>query len=415
MRAGGVAALLTEEGIPSPDAGRTRTDNGIKHQVSGAWNTSTINNIARNPLLLAICQHGVRSMGDKARFTPAGPREMEERDYRSDDKPKVIRNPEVNLVVAPARFEALVDPERHEKLISELDQRGRSQRGKPRSKDPTKNPLGTRVYDMNCTWPMYREPYNGKFRYKCGLYQQSHGAKCDHNHVDGLTATRFVLSCVRQRLLSQTLLPKLERRLTALAEHDMAATQPTHQLEERRSALAQVTRDLERAGRNLALAETESQHKVIAAVFDQLEEQRTSLQTEITSLESSAPASGDPETEVEAALQLVQQLTELARDKDNLKTACEVIRLANVHLFLGFQPVKLKKRMVNRITGGVVTFGAAPAPINMYHGATSRKMVKNSALPRPSVGGHGSPGKVGDVSTGREGNSLGNASRGDWI
>ena len=49
---------------------------------------------------------------------------------------------------------------------------------------------------------MYRQPYNGSFRYACGLYQQSHGAACKHNTVDGVRATRFLLACVRQRVLA---------------------------------------------------------------------------------------------------------------------------------------------------------------------------------------------------------------------
>src|SRR5581483_3741199 len=34
-----IAKHLNELGIPSPDAGRTRTDHGVKHLVSGKWGT----------------------------------------------------------------------------------------------------------------------------------------------------------------------------------------------------------------------------------------------------------------------------------------------------------------------------------------------------------------------------------------
>ena len=69
------AARLTAEGIPSPDAGRLRKDRGIKHPVSGVWHQTTVVNIARNPLLVAVATYGLRSMGDKLRFTPSGPPE----------------------------------------------------------------------------------------------------------------------------------------------------------------------------------------------------------------------------------------------------------------------------------------------------------------------------------------------------
>ncbi len=130
-------------------------------------------------------------------------RELADGDYRTDvEKPKVIRNPEEVRIIAPARFDAPVDSDRHRQLLAQLNERAGTQRGKPRSRDPKKNPLGSRAFDMSCGWPLYRQPYGERFRYLCGLYQQSHGAECSHNHVDGLTATRFVLSCVRQHALS---------------------------------------------------------------------------------------------------------------------------------------------------------------------------------------------------------------------
>ena len=65
-----VAKTLTSEGVPTPDHGRYRTDKGVKHRTSGVWHQSTIANIARNPLLLAIVCYGRRSMGDQFRCTP---------------------------------------------------------------------------------------------------------------------------------------------------------------------------------------------------------------------------------------------------------------------------------------------------------------------------------------------------------
>jgi hypothetical protein len=213
-----VAAILTEECIPSPDAGRVRTDNGEKHSVSGVWHQTTIVNIARNPLLIAIATSGRRSMGDKARFTPSGPRQLEDTDYREDkeekkSKPKVVQNPESVQIRAPsaAKFEPVLDAERRDRVMAILDARAGTQKGKPRSREPGDNPLGCRIFDMDCSWPMYRQPYGGAFRYLCGFYQQSHGARCNHNVVDGPTAVRFLVNCLRQRLLSSNLISKVRR------------------------------------------------------------------------------------------------------------------------------------------------------------------------------------------------------------
>jgi hypothetical protein len=168
-----IAKILNAENVPSPNAGRFRKDNGVRHQVSGLWHAPTIVNIGRNPLLAAVVGYGLRSMGKFNRYTVDGPRELTDNDMRADGKPKVIRNADANQIQAKAHFEPVVSIEEHEALELVLDERAGSQCGKPRSRDPKRNPLGSRVYDMDCTWPMYRVQHGKSFRYKCGRYQQS--------------------------------------------------------------------------------------------------------------------------------------------------------------------------------------------------------------------------------------------------
>lgn len=208
-----VARILNDEGIPSPDAGRFRTDNGTRHLVSGKWNSTTITGMARNPLLVAINAYGRRSMGDQLRLSLGGVRELEEADFRGDEQPKVIRNPSNVHITGQATFKPLIEPREHAALIRELDRRGATQKGVPRSRNPKMNPLGGRIYDMDCGWLMFRAPYNGSFRYKCGLYDLSHGQECRHNTVKGPQATGFLLSCIRQRLLTPGLWQKLRAKL----------------------------------------------------------------------------------------------------------------------------------------------------------------------------------------------------------
>jgi hypothetical protein len=109
-------------------------------------------------------------MGDQLRFTPEGPRELDESDFRkvgsgspNEEKPKVIQNPVESRITAPASFDPLVERARHQKLFEKLDERAGTQRGKPRSRDPRRNPLGGRIYDINCRWPLYRQPYQKSF------------------------------------------------------------------------------------------------------------------------------------------------------------------------------------------------------------------------------------------------------------
>jgi hypothetical protein len=205
-------------------------------------------------------------MGDQLRMTPAGPRSLEDDDYGATNQPKVIRNPEPNRIAvkSASSFEPIVSEARFQALQAKLDQGAGKQRGKPRAQNPSKNPLGCRVFDLNCTWPMYRVPHALSFEYKCGLYQQSHGQRCAHNHIDGLLATRFVLACLQQRLHSPAALEKLEARLRQLAAADTQQAVPGRNAAATEATLLEVRDELKRAERNLAFAANEQQFRAVA-------------------------------------------------------------------------------------------------------------------------------------------------------
>jgi len=357
-------------------------------------------------------------MGDQLRYSPDGPRELKDADFRGDKKPKVIRNSDNDITNAPAKFEPIVNPERHGALLVELDRRGASQRGKPRSKNPAENPLGCRVTDLNCTWPMYREPYIKSFRYKCGLYQQSHGQKCAHNHVDGPTATAFVLSCLRQRLLSPTLLSKVEQRVTEIARSRVSSSRQTSpQLGDKQTQLARLAEDLEKISRNMALADSPDQFEMMASVFDEVKQRHVALKAEIAAAEKNENADRiDIKSEIGAAMGMIDRLADLVSEPNGFEAAREIFDLTNVRLFLKFRPVQVKKRVLNKLTGGVVTFGSAPPPVSRYEGPTGRETIKGPAASSATdPGGCTSPALPERFGSGEEGKSLGNVSRGDWI
>ncbi len=417
MPASRVAAILTSEGIPSPDAGRVRKDNGVRHQVSGVWHQTTVINIARNPLLLAICSTGRRSMGDQLRHTPVGPRTLVESDFRPHDgKPKVIQNPEANRIVAPAHFhEPLVDPERQQKLLETLDKRGTTQRGKPRSYDPDKNPLGGRVFDLNCSWLMYRVPHNGSFRYSCAAYMQSHGQQCSHNHVDGPTAARFAASCLVQKSLSPGTMAKLEARLNELANRELGGRKADDDIATNEAALTRLNENLATASRNLALADSPERHKAIGEVFDELMNKKRSLEGEIAAAKARVFPTSNPEAEVRAALAVLGRLPQLVENPKNLAALGAAFRLVNLRMFVGFEPVQVKKRVLNRVSRGVVTFGSAPPPIPLYDGPVGRRSLKMNTAAAVAAEPGGGVTLPASLVSGREGNSLGNVSRGDRI
>lgn len=416
MPASRVAGKLTKEGVPAPDAGRTRTDHGIKHATSGVWHQTTVTNIARNPLVGALMAYGRRSMGDQLRFTPDGPRELEEADLRTDGKPKVVRNSESALIMTPARFEPLIPRDRHDQLVEKLNERAGTQRGKPRSVDPTRNPLGCRCYDMDCGWPMYRQPNGSSFGYLCGLYQQSQGAKCGHNRVDGPLATRFLLSCSRQRILTPRTWEKVEQRLQELARQEAAGGEQGTTIATKKAALAVVNGKLERTTANMALAENEAQYKAMASVFEQLKRDKETLETELKSA-GVGKNGGNLQTEIAKALELGRQLTELADDAANMGAIGELFKLTNARIFLRFKEVQAKKRKLNKVIGGVVTWGTAPTPVTIYLGPTSRKVVKDptGALLPAGSGDFRAPVSEPGSGPGGEGDSLGNVNRGERI
>ncbi len=411
-----VAALLTREKVPSPDAGRERTDGGVRHKTSGVWHQVTVTNIARNPLLRAVVEYGRRSMGDVLRFTKVEPRELTDGDLRADGKPKVVVNPEAERITASARFTPPVELGQVERVIQVLDRRAGTQRGKPRSKDPAQNPLGCRVFDCGCGWPMYRQPYNGSFRYACGLYQQSHGAECTHNTVDGVRATRFLLACVRQRVLAPGFRDRLRKRLEELARNERARAGPAADaVAALEASLAEVRRKLALATENMAVA-TPDQFRAMSKVFDQFQQQERALDEQLRAArQEREPARNTPGADVDAALAVLDRLAPLADEPTNLAAIGALFARLNARMFFRFAPVTWGKRTVNRVSGGVVTFGATAPPIALYEGPTGRRAL--STRPELRLAGGEDNGVTVQESQvpGREGDSLGNVSRADGI
>jgi hypothetical protein len=246
------------------------------------------------------------------------------------------------------------------------------------------------------------------------LYQQSHGAQCKHNHVDGMLATRFVLGCVRQRLLAPSLRARLEQKLRALAARERSPGQSEAALSSKQAALASVRNKRERAGENLALAEGPEQYRAVAAVFEQLRQQEQVLAVEVHRLEQLLGQQGDADAEVAAALAVLDRLGEQASASADLGSIGQLFHQLPARLFLRFVEVRTKKRAVNQVAGGVVTFGETPAPVVLYEGPTGRRHVQGPA-PAVEVAGPNSPelSPLARTSLGGEDNSLGNVHRGE--
>ncbi len=403
--------------IPPPDYGRTRVDGGIRHANSGLWRATTIANIGRHPINKALLPYAQRSMGDKQRYSPNGPRDLKYEDFRSDGKPKVIRNPDDQIITGPCKFKPLLDEESLAKLQVTMDRRSGTQRGKPRSRTPSKNPLGGRIFDIACTWPMYRAPYKDSFRYVCGLYYQTHAKVCGHNHVDGPTAVSFAVNTVRQMVLAPTRIEKIRQRLHEIAQHEQdGGGQQGSDLSTKEAELRIVLQKIETASTNMALAQSPEQFKAITNVFDNLKRRQETLHAEIATIEKSSVGT-NIESEVNSAMALLQSVADMSSAaQGDLAAAKSLFDLLNIRLFFSFRDDFWGKRKVRKIASGTLCIGSQPSPIEVYSGPTSRREVNKQLhlLNKPAADIE----SLADTNVSlppREGDSLGNVNRGDKI
>ena len=205
-----------------------------------------------------------------------------------------------------------MDVERHQQLLATLDARGGTQRGKPRSHDPTQNPLGGRIFDMACS--LADVP--------------------DALRQDVPLQVRLLPSVPRGRMLAQhgrrphrhpvhaELPPATDAFPHALAEDGTAVPRVGRPsdgeigsgaqiLADLRAELAQLQLQLKTVSGNMALAKTPEQFEAISAMFDQLKAQEASLQTRIADAESKTEQAPDAEAEVAGAMGVVHRLTDL--------------------------------------------------------------------------------------------------------
>jgi lysozyme family protein len=182
------------------------------------------------------------------------------------------------------------------------------------------------------------------------------------------------------------------------------------------SSLAEVRRTRELAETNMARATSDGQFRAVSKEFDRLQEQERTLEGQLWAARQEAESERNtPGTDVDAALAVLDQLASLAEEPESLAAVGTLFTRLNARMFFRFAPAQWGRRPVNRVSGGVVTFGATPAPIKLYDGPTGRRALSG----RPELQFEGSvDGCVTSQESqvpGREGDSLGNVSRADWI
>ena len=91
--------------------------------------------------------------------------------------------------------------------------------------------------------------------------------------------------------------------------------------------------------------------------------------------------------------------------------------MADFKLYLKFEKVRVGKRDLNKVAGGVATIGAVSPPIQVYNGRTDREYLKINGRPvnadLPLI--HELPTTSEALTSGQEGTSSGNVNRDDRI
>ena len=381
VTAAAVARLLTREGVPSPHAGRVRKDKktGAIRPVSGVWHANSISSIARHPLVVGLTRYG------------PGPRRSPGRCRAAREAARKTRCPRSDSAREEAITHARAEPPR-----GLADRRRRLRLAAASSESRGRNPDGT------------------SYLYKCGLCQQSSGAECSHNRVKGPQAVRFLLNCLRQRALRPDLLATIEASIRERARRE-AGAEPEG-LREAEAAARGPFSEVKVAGDNLARAGSAEEFSVIsgfrAAKAAELEHVRQRIET----LRSTAIR--DVAAEVAAALVRLHEVDRLAEDDANLPAIAAAFDAVNAKLYCRFRKESQGKRSLNKLAGGVVTFGDAPPPVPLYTGATARSAVRQSRRKRSAPAEQDAEianSERNCFSPIREADSLGNVNRDDRI
>jgi hypothetical protein len=222
-----------------------------------------------------------------------------------------------------------------------------------------------------------------------------------------------VIDCIRQRVLTSSFRERLTEKLRAIAERELGNNKSDGEVERLRSKLSEAQRRRDKAAENLALADGPGQFRAVAAVFEGFGLEVSRLEADLAAAQASTARPTTFETEVEAALAMADRLADSGPDPDDMEAAGELFRALNVRLFLGFKEVKPKKRSINVVAGGVVTFGAAPAPVALYAGPTGRRALKSRVGLEPFSSPLGGSKEVEVPDVG--GRSLGNVGRVETI
>lgn len=367
-----IAKHLNSLGIPSPDAGRTRTDHGVKHLVSGKWSTRSVLELCRNPAIIGMLSFGRRSDGTHRRLGKDGPRVLNEKDRDSNDRPKLIRNSIEDRITTPTGFDSQYELSKWNEINRQMDERGKSQAGIPRSKDPARYPLATRVIDLTdgCGSIMYARTSGERRQYVCGRYTRTNFAECHNNSVDADALLRSTIQDLKQLVVLGGGRENVRRRLKERIEAQGAAAEKTtaqREVEFLKSNLSQLTIDLETMDHRMARERDDKRYAMIADQRDLLLKEISDTETKIRSLVQDMGTVRTVEADVDEAMRLFEEITALTEDEASRLKIGEIVRRIGLWIGLNYAAgIKGTKRQVRVLQGGIMTFGNEELPVRLF-------------------------------------------------
>jgi hypothetical protein len=369
-----IAKQLNDRGVPSPDAGRTRTDQGVRHRVTGRWNASTVAELCRNEIIMGIQSYGHRSEGRIRRLGGDGPRLLEDKkDLTHDGRPRVISN-DPALWITKSVGEAQFDSEKWSSIQRIAEERGRNQRGIPRAKDPARYPLACRLLDLtdNCGSILYGRTTHGRAVYTCSRYMKSAGADCHSNQVDGEAILRFTMLTLKQFVDQHGRHERLRQKLLERAHRESARSdddQRSTELKRLRCRYAELKEESDTIEFRMARERDEQiyerlKHQYREALSQLAEMAETIKRAEVSAIVREAAC---PEKQVEAAMALLDDVARVATDTNARTEVKALLKRLGLWIGLTFQPaIKGKKRAVQQLVSGQIVFGDGKLPVPIF-------------------------------------------------
>jgi DNA invertase Pin-like site-specific DNA recombinase len=369
-----IAVQLNQLGIPSPDAGKIRTDNGVPHLVTGKWSHGTVREICTAPINIGLQQYGRRSEGAHRRLGDEGPRLLTDADRNAHDQPRTVWNDKAATITAVSGLEPIFDATRFAEMKRDIEARGKIQRGIPRTKDPARYPLSCRIADLTdgCGAVMYGRMHGQRPIYVCGRYMRTQAAECNNNAVDGEAMLRFTLNTLRQLVDRNGNREKLQKLLLARAQQDSQAPRLSpgeEEIQVRMAMVRELKEQLNIVGRRMAVEKDDARYATIAGEFDRLRGELKSAEKDLEAAQRSCHpvATRTTEGEVNAAMALLDDICRITSEAGARAQINLLLRQLGVWIGLNFgSAIKGKTRVVQRVLGGVMTFGHRGLSVPLY-------------------------------------------------